>query len=81
MVVEYALEDLLSLRQLLKVMPSDLYQEKIDILSGSSLGEHTRHVLEFYGCLLFNTTAAGINYDGRKRSQKCKLSPILPLRI
>lgn len=47
---------------------SDLeYSQKLNILHDNSLGQHFRHVLEFYLCLLDAGTCGIVNYDKRKR--------------
>ena len=36
-------------------------------LSNATIGEHMRHIIELFGCLLENYEYGLINYDGRKR--------------
>ena len=36
-------------------------------LSNATIGEHMRHIIELFGCLLENYECGLINYDGRKR--------------
>lgn len=70
MVVQHSIEDLENLKDLLKAIPSRIYSQKLDVLSGSSIGEHTRHVLEFYGCLFESEVSGEVDYDNRKRSNE-----------
>lgn len=43
------------------------YKKALKILNNVSLGQHTRHIIEFYICL-FNSLESGIvNYDSRER--------------
>lgn len=41
------------------------YSVKLDLLSGSSVGMHVRHIIEFYTCLLAHS--GSVCYDERKR--------------
>ncbi len=43
------------------------YNLKQDVLSGSSIGAHVRHVLEFYLCLFKNAHPGIVSYDDRER--------------
>ena len=43
------------------------YSKKLGVLSGSTIGMHVRHILEFYSCFLNNIDSEGICYDSRKR--------------
>jgi uncharacterized damage-inducible protein DinB len=38
------------------------------LLSGASIGQHLRHVVEFYDCLLNGLSQQKINYEKRARS-------------
>jgi hypothetical protein len=47
-----------------------LYTQSLDILSGSTIGQHTRHIIEFYSCLIDQSEEPDlsvINYAARKR--------------
>ena len=44
------------------------YSSSLAIFSGSSIGQHTRHILEFYQCLIQQAEDGIINYDLRKRN-------------
>lgn len=43
------------------------YSKSLDILSQSSLGQHFRHIIEFYQILKKSTKSGIINYDKRER--------------
>lgn len=45
----------------------DDYNEKLSLLSNSSIGEHTRHIIELFQCLNNGYDLGSINYDNRKR--------------
>lgn len=44
------------------------YSKPLDLLSGSTIGQHTRHILEFYQCFIEGNTSKEIDYDLRKRN-------------
>ncbi|SOE22496.1 hypothetical protein SAMN06298216_2926 [Spirosomataceae bacterium TFI 002] len=43
------------------------YNKKLTVLHDNSLGQHFRHILEFYLCLLEAQSTGIVNYDNRKR--------------
>ncbi len=60
-----------SIKKLLEDVSDDTYVRPSSLLSNSSIGQHTRHILEFFFCFLNgldNDTA--VNYDARKRSME-----------
>ena len=70
-----ALDDL---RIYLSVIDPVNYQSPLDVLSGSTIGQHTRHIIEFYNCLLeqsLNSNEPVINYAKRKRDHRIESEP------
>lgn len=70
-----ALDDL---RHYLAVIDPVTYQTPLDILSGSTIGQHTRHIIEFYNCLLeqsLDTASPVINYALRHRDHRIETEP------
>lgn len=58
------------LRFYLSVIEPAVYQSPLDILSGSTIGQHSRHIIEFYHCLLEQSTGLPypvISYAKRRR--------------
>lgn len=55
------------IRGLINKLPSDLYTQPKKILSQSSIGQHFRHILEFYICLENGLSTGTICYDNRER--------------
>lgn len=45
------------------------YSRPLEVFSGSTLGQHTRHFVEFFQCLLEQSALGVVNYDKRKRNQ------------
>lgn len=60
--------NLTELQDLLFKLTDEQYQHKSEILSGASIGQHLRHVVEFYICLLFGASQQKINYGNRDRN-------------
>lgn len=64
------------LADLLRRLPEAAYRQPLAVLHGHSAGHHTRHVAEFYGCLLSGLDNGGVvNYDARSRSTCLETDP------
>ena len=55
-------------QELLLKLSDEQYQHQSELLSGASIGQHLRHVIEFYDCLLNGLSDQKINYEKRARS-------------
>ena len=58
----------------INVLNFDDYTQKINLLSNSSIGEHTRHIYELFQQLLDGYETAIVDYDNRKRNLDLELS-------
>lgn len=56
------------LTDLLNQLSPNEYTKSLCVLNGSSIGQHTRHVVEFYQCLLAGKSGGVVDYDGRERN-------------
>lgn len=70
-----SISTLCQLKTFLATLTDEAYTETIQELSNATIGQHTRHIIEFYSCLteqikLDNT----INYDKRLRKTKLETS-------
>jgi len=65
--VEQAIKILSDLMDVLDEIPEDTYCQPISELSDATLGQHTRHVIEFFQCFLKQSTQQEVNYSLRKR--------------
>lgn len=59
---------LLQLQQALSGLTRDQYAKPLEVLSNSSIGEHTRHVIEFFQALGKGYESGHVNYDKRQRN-------------
>jgi len=66
--IEQCEDSIIEIRDLIQLLNQESYTKPLSIFSGSSIGQHVRHVLEFYSCLLAGITTQKVNYDLRKRS-------------
>ena len=58
-----------SLTEVLMQLPgNDTYAAPCTALSNATIGQHTRHIIELYQCLLEGYAAGSVNYDERKRN-------------
>ena len=53
----------------LQQLDDERYKQRLDVFSGSSVGMHTRHIIEFYQCLIDHGASRIINYDKRMRNR------------
>jgi len=65
-----AKENLLQLRNLLQKINKSKYSEKPEIFYGANIGQHIRHILEFYLLLVSGSSSGTISYDKRERDTR-----------
>lgn len=73
--IEATISKLSNVQFYLRNLDKQQYGEPLELLSFASIGEHTRHILEFYQCLLEQCSAGTINYDQRKRDRSIQEDP------
>ncbi len=72
------------LRHYLSILEPVLYQAPMDLLSGSTIGQHTRHIIEFYTCLIDQSNQKPvpvINYAKRQRDYRIESEPDYALHL
>ena len=75
---ETAISILDDVRFYLTAIPADLYHAPLEVLSGSTIGQHTRHIIEFYTCLIEQSRqeeSCEINYSSRQRDYLIETVP------
>ncbi len=58
---------LLQLANTIQQLTDEQYKQKSTLLNGSTIGEHTRHVIELFQCLINGYEIGVVNYELRKR--------------
>lgn len=68
MTLNASLSVLNQLNGLLSQLRPTEYTQKLAVFNGSSIGQHVRHTIEFFQCLLEGFSSGTIDYDARKRN-------------
>lgn len=63
--IRYSLDELI---YLLDQLSDEEYSKSCEALSGATIGEHTRHILEMFQCLENGYENGILNYDNRERN-------------
>ncbi len=66
----------LQLAALIKQLSDEQYEHTLEVFSGASIGQHTRHIIEFYQCLLAQKGTDCVCYDERQRDLKLETSVV-----
>ena len=77
--VKYHLNIFAEIEKICRQFSHDKFVEKIELLSGSSIGQHIRHIVEFYVCLFSDKDY--VNYDERERNLLIENSPLYTLEV
>lgn len=72
---------LIQLKELISQLNQDHFTQPIEILSGSSIGQHIRHTLEFFMCLMDAKSEGRVCYDERRHDRLIETDPKLALRV
>ncbi len=76
------IDDLFSqIKDYLSQIEEEQYGEKLEIFSGSSIGQHTRHIIEFFMCLVNQLESQTINYDARERRKDIEEKPFAAQQV
>lgn len=68
--------NLTELQNLLKKITPEAYIRRLDILSNAAIGQHIRHILEFYSCVFSGLNINRVNYDARPRDPELENIPL-----
>jgi hypothetical protein len=55
-------------KNVLSEIPEELYTERCQQLSNASIGQHARHIIELFQCLMHGYHVGVISYDKRERN-------------
>lgn len=70
-----AKENLMQLKNLLQSISLEDYSRKTEVLSGATIGQHIRHIVEFYLLLVSGSFTGTISYDNRERDKRIETDP------
>jgi hypothetical protein len=62
------IEVLDQLEMVLSQLGGSNFKKQLKVLNNSTIGQHVRHILEFYQCLICAKKSGTVNYDGRLRN-------------
>lgn len=68
-------ENLEEIKAAISLINKEQYTYKSKTLSNATIGQHIRHVLEFYFCLLNGLNKGIVNYDQRDRNMDLENNP------
>jgi hypothetical protein len=62
-------------------LSGEQYNQKIDTLSGATIGQHVRHIVEMFVCLQEGYAIGIVNYEKRKRDITVETSKNVAIHI
>lgn len=65
---DFCKEDIGNIKRLVSHLSRQQFSQKLISLSSISIGQHIRHIIEFYQCLLTSEHSQNVCYDNRKRN-------------
>lgn len=69
-IFESSISTIEQFKSVLSELPKAFYAAPCEVLSNSSIGQHTRHVIELYLCLLNGYDCSQVSYDKRERNKR-----------
>jgi len=76
-----AKENLLQIKDLVQIIGTEKYNTPSDILSGATIGQHIRHILEFYLLLVSGSFTGTVSYDKRERDLRLENDPVFAAKV
>lgn len=76
-----AKENLFQLKDLVEIIGTEKYITPSDILSGATIGQHIRHILEFYLLLVSGSFTGTVSYDKRERDLRLENDPVFAAKV
>ena len=75
MLINITSDTFTQLRHIINELKREEYGLKLPILNQSSIGQHVRHILEFYICLSQGIESGVVDYDSRTRNMSLEDDP------
>ena len=69
-IFDSSLETIEEFKMVLSQLSESNYTSPCEVLSNVSIGQHTRHLIELYLCLISGYDRASVSYDKRERNKK-----------
>jgi uncharacterized damage-inducible protein DinB len=80
--LKYPIQELLlQLRDVLENLSNTQYAAPAELLSGASIGQHVRHIVEFFEELAHGYGNGTINYDRRNRNHVLEINRYLAIQL
>lgn len=81
MIEQIAAGMLRQLRHQIERLTPEQYKTPLSVLNGAAIGAHSRHIIEFYQCLLDGLETGTVCYDRRKRNLQIELNQAYTLEL
>ncbi|TNE66635.1 MAG: hypothetical protein EP344_02320 [Bacteroidetes bacterium] len=65
------------IKRVIVQMPPESYQKPLTEFDGNTLGQHFRHILEFYQCLEASVNSGIVDYAARERNPVFETNPVI----
>ena len=78
---EIHVQVLTKLKDLLLVLSDEAFTRPNKLLSNSTIGQHFRHIMEFYLCLFNQMHQKKVNYDLRQRDTQLETNRLFGIQI
>lgn len=75
MLIRKTTQILNELQDLLEGLSPIDYATPVEVLSNATIGQHVRHILEFFECLIQSRETGVLNYDHRQRDLSLETNP------
>lgn len=76
-----AKEILIQLSEVIRQFSESDFTKRTNALNNASVGQHVRHIIEFFTCLQAGYVNNRVNYDLRAHDQSIESDPILSLKL
>jgi len=80
--LKYPIQELLlQLQDVLENLSDKQYAAPVDLLSGATIGQHVRHIVEFFQELARGYDEGTVNYDRRNRNHVLEINRCLTIHL